>query len=122
MARETIEVLKCDIDGSEAIETVRFGLDSRDYEIELCAEHLAEFQDQVGRYANIGRPARAGRRRGTRSRAAEPAPAKRARRARRSGTAANSQEVREWARSKGHQISDRGRIPRAVLEAYEASH
>jgi hypothetical protein len=27
--------------------------------------------------------------------------------------------VREWARQNGHEISDRGRIPNSVLEAYE---
>jgi hypothetical protein len=124
MSRETIEVYRCDVDGVDAVETVRFGLDGRVYEIELCAQHVAEFQDKVGRYASMGRPvAGAGRRRrGTRSRVAEPVPAKRARRPRSSGKQTPSQEVREWARSKGHRISDRGRIPRAVVEAYEASH
>ena len=27
--------------------------------------------------------------------------------------------IREWARGKGHQVADRGRIPASVIEAYE---
>jgi Lsr2 len=32
-----------------------------------------------------------------------------------------SQDIREWAREHGHPVSDRGRIPKAVTEEYEAS-
>jgi len=28
--------------------------------------------------------------------------------------------IREWANANGHEVSDRGRIPSAVLEAYES--
>jgi hypothetical protein len=31
-------------------------------------------------------------------------------------------EVRRWAREHGHQVSDRGRIPNAVIEAFQASN
>jgi hypothetical protein len=30
--------------------------------------------------------------------------------------------IREWARANGHQVSDRGRIPKSVIEAYQAAH
>jgi hypothetical protein len=29
--------------------------------------------------------------------------------------------IREWARENGHQVSDRGRIPKSVIEAYQAA-
>jgi hypothetical protein len=29
--------------------------------------------------------------------------------------------IREWAREHGHKVSDRGRIPKSVIEAYEAA-
>jgi len=29
--------------------------------------------------------------------------------------------IREWARQNGHQVSDRGRIPKSVIEAYQAA-
>jgi hypothetical protein len=30
--------------------------------------------------------------------------------------------VRDWAKSNGHQVSDRGRISAAVQQAYDAAH
>jgi hypothetical protein len=33
-----------------------------------------------------------------------------------------TQAIREWARQNGHQLSDRGRIPKSVMEAYQAAH
>jgi hypothetical protein len=29
--------------------------------------------------------------------------------------------IREWARQNGHQVSDRGRIPKSVIQAYQAA-
>ena len=30
--------------------------------------------------------------------------------------------VRAWAKENGYSVSERGRVPAAVLEAYEAAH
>ena len=30
--------------------------------------------------------------------------------------------VREWAKQNGYKVSERGRVPASVLEAYEAAH
>jgi nucleoid-associated protein Lsr2 len=30
--------------------------------------------------------------------------------------------IREWARQNGHKVSERGRIPKSILEAYQAAH
>jgi hypothetical protein len=30
--------------------------------------------------------------------------------------------IREWARKNGHAVSDRGRIPASVVDAYESAH
>ena len=35
------------------------------------------------------------------------------------GTAAH---VREWARANGHEVSDRGRISKSVMQAYQAAN
>lgn len=35
---------------------------------------------------------------------------------------ARSRQIREWARENGHQVSDRGSIPAAVLSAFDAAH
>jgi hypothetical protein len=39
MARRTVVMLTDDLDGSEATETVRFGLDGRDYEVDLSKKN-----------------------------------------------------------------------------------
>ena len=31
-------------------------------------------------------------------------------------------KIREWAVRNGHQVSERGRVPRKVIEAYRAAH
>ncbi|HEX9518715.1 MAG TPA: histone-like nucleoid-structuring protein Lsr2, partial [Streptosporangiaceae bacterium] len=31
-------------------------------------------------------------------------------------------EIREWARKRGQDVSDRGRIPDSVIASYEAAH
>lgn len=79
----------------------------------------------VGEGSGSASPAKAtrGRRPGRRGRPAKAkaAPAKTARRGRRTGAAVNSSEVREWARAHGHTVSDRGRLPAPIVEAYRAA-
>jgi hypothetical protein len=33
-----------------------------------------------------------------------------------------TQAIREWARNNGHKVSERGRIPASVLEAYNSAN
>jgi hypothetical protein len=94
-----------------AEETVTFAVDGTTYAFELCPEHLKEFQETVGRYVAAARRAdqpRRGRRRaeGGRGRHA----------------GADLSEVRDWARSQGYKVSNRGRISAEVQEAYEAAN
>jgi hypothetical protein len=55
-------------------------------------------------------------RRARSSRAKQPA----GRRSKRTEVKASA--VREWARSNGHQVSDRGRVAAELVEAYRAAH
>lgn len=122
MAQKVQVLLVCDLhdDEVEGTETVAFGLDGSSYEIDVCDQHAGELRDAFAPY--VGAARRAGR-------AAAPAQ----RRARssssvgRTAAAGNGdrervQEIREWARSNGHQVSERGRLSAAVLSAYEAAH
>ena len=96
--------------------TVIFGLDGQTYEINLDDEHASKLRSVLQRYIDAGRrigpqataPVTAG--------SARPRPSPSTRQ--RHDTAA----IRAWARAHGHQVSDRGRIPAAVLKAYEADH
>jgi hypothetical protein len=109
MAQRVNVVLVDDIDGSEAEETVTFGIDGTDYEIDLSSGNAAKLRDALAVYVGHGR--RTG---GRRRRAA----------AGRNGSrgAATAAEIREWARNNGWDVPDRGRVATEVREAYESAH
>ncbi len=109
MAQKVTIVLLDDLDGSEADETVQFGVDGKHYEIDLNEKNAQKLRDALAPWVGHARRAEGGStRRRSSSRAA-------------SG-ASNLKEVREWARANGHQVSDRGRVSAAVQEAYDAAH
>ncbi|MFT4259220.1 histone-like nucleoid-structuring protein Lsr2 [Microbacterium sp.] len=115
MARRIVHQLVDDIDGSVLEvgegETVRFSLNGTSYEIDLNAEHAAELRAAFEPYISAGR--RAGSSAST-ARAASP----RKRVARNPEVAA----IRAWANDNGYTLSERGRIPAPVIEAYNAAH
>jgi hypothetical protein len=123
VAREVRVVLTCDVDGAEGEEvgTVRFGFEGEDYEIELCRKHFDELASSIEPYRAKARRAQEGggrrSRRASRPAAAEPRPRARAARQGQADVSA----IRAWARANGYTVSDRGRVPRQVLEAYEAA-
>jgi hypothetical protein len=100
-----------DLDGSEASNTVSFALDGKTYEIDLSDSNATKLREVLDPFAAAARRSGASGRRMTAPRGAtSPRPAYD-----RERTAA----IRDWARENGHQVSDRGRIPTAVIEAYE---
>lgn len=105
-----------DLDGSEASGTVSFALDGRAYEIDLSDDNAARLRDSLASFVAAARRTGARRGRGQRSSTSE-APAAPARPSR-EATAA----IRTWARENGHEVSERGRIPKAVVEAYQSAH
>ncbi len=121
MAQKVQVMLVCDLheDEVEGVETVAFGLDGSSYEIDTCEEHAAEMRDAFARY--VGSARRAGRP------AAGAAPRRAASRGTSRPAASGSdrervQAIREWARSNGHTVSERGRLSSTVIAAYEAAH
>jgi hypothetical protein len=114
MAQKHIVQLIDDLDGSQAAETVSFGIDGASYEIDLSAKNAAKLRDVLAVYVGSARRA---------SRGGRPAAAG----GRRSGRPGRSdreqtQAIREWARKNGHKIGEKGRIPATVLEAYHAAN
>ena len=115
MAQKVNIVLVDDIDGSEATETVTFGLDGTTYEIDLNDKNAAALRDAVGHYVGHARKVTGGgggrRSSGRRSSSSNG-----------SFSAHSAREIRDWARSNGYTVPDRGRIPREVREAFDAAH
>jgi hypothetical protein len=108
MATQTTVMLVDDLDGSEADEKVEFALDGRSYEIDLSSTNSAKLRDALAPYVSAAR-----RLAGRRSLGGSPRP---------SVDREQNQAIREWAHQQGLKISERGRIPSNVLEAYRASH
>jgi hypothetical protein len=106
-----------DLDGSAASGTVSFALDGRSYEIDLSDDNAARLRDSLAAFVAAARRAgSATGRRGRGTRAAADSPAAPARTSREETAA-----IRTWARENGHEVSERGRIPKAVLEAYRSA-
>jgi hypothetical protein len=107
MARQVITTLVDDLDGSEAEETVRFALDGVSYEIDLNGKNGLKFRQALEPYIVAG--TKVGR--GGVVRTGGPT----------RSSAANREEntaIRVWAGEHGFEVSERGRIPGAVVEAY----
>ena len=108
MAKKVTISLVDDIDKSDAAETVSFSLDGVNYEIDLSSDNAGKLRDAMALY--IARAERVGGRKSTRSAGGG------------NGRSNDKAAVREWARSAGHQVSERGRIPADVQAAYDKAH
>lgn len=104
MARKTQVLLIDDIDGSQASQTVTFGLDGVSYEIDLSDEHAAALRESLEEWVSKARRV-SGRRYTPRARAA-------------GGNRGETAKIRAWAMEQGLEISSRGRIPATIIEAY----
>lgn len=112
MAKKTVVLLEDELDGSEADETIKFGLDGTEYEIDLNKAHVAELRRALERFTNAGRKVSAGRggRASTSSRKSS------------SQGGPDAKAVRQWAAEQGLQVNTRGRIQADIVEKYEAAH
>jgi hypothetical protein len=99
-----------DLDGSEAVKTVRFGYAGREYEIDLNEEHASQLDEVLATY--VERARRVDR--------AQPRRARRAEDERRDPEELRA--IRQWAREQGLKVSDRGRIAADIVEKYDAAH
>lgn len=113
MAQRTILELVDDLDGGKADETVTFALDGVEYEIDLSDDNAATLRDTFAEF--VGHARRVG---GRKQRGAG-APAVKA-------VAGNgkpdTQAVREWARSQGETVAERGRVPQALVIRFQEAH
>ena len=111
MAMHTDIKLVDDLDSGPADETVRFSIDGRDYEIDLSTRHAQALRENLADYIEharrAGKPNKPGLRRHNDADG----------RSNRDDAAA----IRAWARENGHEVSDRGRIPKTVVEAYRVA-
>ena len=96
-----------DFDGSPADQTVRFAFNGASYEIDLSREHFEDFAEAIQPYIKAGRKTGSTRRRGN---AGNPT------------QRLENAKIRAWAQGEGLDVSDRGRIPTPIVEAYRKAH
>ena len=106
MARETVERLIDDIDGSEAHASIQFGLDGQSWSIDLNVQHEAELRATLGPFLEVARRVR--RHPGT------------GRTLRAAADKGRNPAIRQWALGVGVELPTRGRIAGAVQVAFDA--
>ncbi|MFB9907718.1 histone-like nucleoid-structuring protein Lsr2 [Allokutzneria oryzae] len=112
MAQRTIVQLIDDLDNtsSEDISRIEFSLDGVTYEIDLNESNAATLREHLTPFIEAARRIGGRARSGTGRRG--------------SGEGRSKEEtkaIREWAKANGHEVSDRGRIPSTVIEAFQAA-
>lgn len=124
MARKVVYV--DDLDGSEISEEdggpVEFSLAGKYYRIDLSSKNFVKLEKALAPFV---------------AKAAEAEPPQPEQRATRGGRRASTggrggtgsgldkeqlQAVRDWLRSQGHEVSDRGRVKAELMALYEAAH
>jgi hypothetical protein len=114
MAQKTIVQLIDDLDGttSDTIETIAFGLDGVTYEIDLGEGNAGKLRGHLADFISSARRTGGRAKHGTGTTAVKATGSGRSRE--------QTQAIRQWASKNGHEVSVRGRIPAAVIEAFEA--
>lgn len=100
-----------DIDGTDLgdkANTLVFAFDGKEYSIDLSDENADAFHQVMAPYIE------AGQRLTGKTKSARKAATKTA--------SGDTKAIREWARDNGHGVSDRGRIPATVMDAYAAAN
>lgn len=108
MAKKTVIKVVDDIDGAELdeYETVRWGIDGKQFEFDASPANAEAFRNHLASYVAASRSAEV----------------KQPQRRPRQATGPSTRQIREWANANGYTVSDRGRIPIEVTAAYEAAN
>ena len=108
MASIVSVVVSDDLDGSPNAQTVAFGFDGVNYEIDLAEKNRAKLVKDFAPY--VGAARKVSRRRPRSAGAREPS------------TRVDRAAVRAWAKEHGLKVSERGRISAEIMQQYEAAH
>ena len=109
MAQKVKIILEDDFTGGPAEQTVRFGLDGQNYEMDLSTENVTALRKVIKPYVRKARKVHATSRTGTSD---APKSAKRN---------TDTPRIRQWAQEKGYEVAERGQIHQRVRDAYYAA-
>jgi hypothetical protein len=105
VARKVLVELADDLDGSPATQTIRFGFQGVEYELDLNDENAAEMTHWLENYVSHAR------RVGGQKRPAQKAT-----------LGVDASAVRAWAHENGIDVSERGRIAADITARFLAAH
>ncbi|MFD2024113.1 histone-like nucleoid-structuring protein Lsr2 [Promicromonospora aerolata] len=105
MAIKTI--VESDISGQSDAATVTFGLGNTWFEVDLTEDEQKELEQALAPFVKAGR--KAGQ--STKKKRATP-----------ETTVEERAKIRAWAREQGHEVTEFGRIPRKIIDAYREAH
>ena len=110
MAKNMTVTVTDDIDGSNGAEEISFSYKGVSYTIDLSRKNTSAFDKALKPYIDAATrvPVRGSAARGRRAGA-------------RSSAKGDVTAIRAWAAEAGHKVNARGRIPKSVLDAYEAA-
>jgi len=112
MATKHIAQITDDLDGTILEQgegkQITFSVEGRAYEIDLSDRNADKFYKALTPYVDAARSVKSG----TSTRGSQSARAK---------SDFDLGAVREWARANGHTVSDRGRVPATIVDAYKAA-
>lgn len=110
MARREITQYFDDLDGTqlntENLCTMRFSMEGTDYVIDLSEDNARDFHRVLEPYIHAAHTVTS--------------TAKTTRK--RIGTGSNARAIRQWAEDQGMTVSNRGKIPQAIVDAYDKAH
>lgn len=99
MATETIIKITDDLDGSDGASTVEFALEGVSYSIDLNDKNKVKLEKALAPFIEVASVVNKGR-------------------VKKAVPAYNANEVRAWASANNIEVSERGRIRKAVVDAY----
>ena len=111
MAQRTTVIVTDDLDGTEGADTVTFAFEGIEYQVDLSESNAKKLKKALDPYISAARKTGGKRPSSRRSSASSSRPSS-------SDTAA----IREWARSQGLQVSERGRVPQSLRDQYAAAN
>lgn len=110
-----------DLDGKEIdpddVHTISWSWLGVDYQLDVSSANLEKVESgkiTIAKLLEVSTRV-GGRKQSTAPRTAKP-------RGTKTGTAADSGAIREWATAQGYTVSPRGRLPKEIVEAYGAAH
>jgi hypothetical protein len=113
MAQRVVTRLIDDLTGeeSEDVTNVQFSVAGAEFEIDLNDKNHSALMKALAPYMESGRRIKRSRKGG-----------RGAARSSSAGSGKDTAKIREWAKEHGYEVSERGRVPAGIREAYEKAH